>query len=119
MSEKGRGMFGFADIFSPWHSSSELDFAHLAYRKCCPPYLRAWTHNGKMQYEEEKERCQSEHVGFTLDKPKERSEEIRMSGESQTHKGKSYERMQWKPYHTVAWGYAQPIGNRLSEHRRG
>ena len=33
-----------------------------------PPYLRAWTHNGKMQYEEEKERCQSEQVGFTLDK---------------------------------------------------
>lgn len=36
--------------------------------ECFPPYLRAWTHNGKMLYEEEKERCQSEQVGFTLDK---------------------------------------------------
>ena len=23
--------------------------------ECFPPYLRAWTHNGKMLYEEEKE----------------------------------------------------------------
>ena len=30
--------------------------------------LRAWTHNGKMLYEEEKEWCQSKQVGFTLDK---------------------------------------------------
>ena len=27
--------------------------------ECFLPYLRAWTHNGKMLYEEEKERCQS------------------------------------------------------------
>ena len=32
--------------------------------ECFPPYLRAWTQNGKMQYEEEKERCQSKQVGF-------------------------------------------------------
>ena len=42
-----------------------------------------------------------------------------MSGKSQTHKGKNYGRMQWKSYQAVAWGYAQPIGNRLSEYRRG
>ena len=28
--------------------------------ECFLPNLRAWTHNGKMLYEEEKERCQSE-----------------------------------------------------------
>jgi hypothetical protein len=44
--QKGLGMFGFADIFSPWQSSSELDFAHLAYRKCCPPYLTGVDTNG-------------------------------------------------------------------------
>ena len=27
--------------------------------ECFLPNLRAWTHNSKMQYEEEKERCQS------------------------------------------------------------
>ena len=36
--------------------------------ECFLPNLRAWTHNGKMLYEEEKEQCQSMQVGFTLDK---------------------------------------------------
>ena len=36
--------------------------------ECFLPYLRAWTHNDKMLYEEEKEQFQSKQVGFTLDK---------------------------------------------------
>ena len=42
-----------------------------------------------------------------------------MSGKNQAHKGKSYGRMQWKSYQAVAWGYAQPIGNRQSDTEEG